>query len=81
MDKKEEIHEITAAWLFAKLKYSGEQRMIIQGKKLLTWEKDNWGDEKPTIYKFLGFCQNKYAFKIECLGKKCGWSHRRDEES
>jgi hypothetical protein len=72
---KKIIHTITAEWLFKKLNYSGEPRMIIKGKYLLVWGKDQWGDEKPEKYKFLGYCQNKYAFRIQCNGKSCTWSH------
>lgn len=68
-------HKITAEWLFAKLKYSDEPRMIIKGSKLLVWKKDDWGDEKPEVYKFLGYCQDRYAFRIECLKEKCTWNH------
>ena len=68
-------HTITADWLFDKLKYSGKSRMVIKNKSLLVWGKDDWGDEKPKRYKFLGYCKNKYAFMIECLGVDCGWSH------
>ena len=68
-------HTITGAWLSAKLKYSSEPRMIVKGKKLLVWGKDDWGDEKPESYNFIGYCLGKYAFEIECGGKKCTWSH------
>lgn len=69
------IHTITAEWLFKKLKYSGEPRMKIDGKSLLVWDKDDWGDEKPRKYRFVGYCQNQYAFKVICKGSKCTWSH------
>lgn len=41
------IHTITAQWLDKKLNYSGEPRMFIKNNELLTWGKDQWGDEEP----------------------------------
>jgi hypothetical protein len=72
---KANIHVVTAEWLFKKLKYTGEPRMIVKGDKLLSWGHDDWGDEKPKEYEFLGYCVDQYAFKIKCLGKRCDWSH------
>jgi len=86
MKKIEKIHTITAEWLFAK-NDDGEKRHWIKGKwfygtKKHYMDSDNAIKSKtgyaPEKTRFLGYCQNKYAFKIVCpelLGNYCGWSH------
>lgn len=64
-------HIITAQWLHAKTEY-GNPRVMIKRKYVFAWDKE---ENKLEKYKFLGYSQSSYTFKIECLGKKCGWSH------
>lgn len=80
------IHEITAYWLQA-TDEDEEKRVVIKNKFIYCIKKDwdyDWSKYPKEIcyrfkpkekYRFIGYCQDKYAFKLLCKDKECGWSH------
>jgi len=85
-DREGWVHEVVAEYLFTK-DDEGNPRATINGKHVYFVKKDwdyDWNKypkellykHKPRDkYRFLGYCQDKYAFKILCKGMECGFVH------
>ena len=87
-EDNKKIHTITAEYILKQYPNNDvdqDPRAYIKGKFAYFFKKDwdyDWdkysraiGYKPPDKYRFLGYCLDKYAFKVACKGSECGFSH------